>query len=301
MDHDYASGRQKLLGHLAGLLFALLIAGSFSVGHLAAPHFGPAALNAVRFAIAVLILLAINVALFKKLPSWPVDAWRFVIVGALMATYFILMFVALRLSTPVGTGAVFTLIPLMSAGFGWLLLRQTTGVTVITSLLIAAAGAIWVIFRGDVDAILGLKIGAGEAIFFIGCSCHAIVAPLVKKFNRGEPGVYFTLGSVTCTAIWITFFGIPELVTTNWSALPSIVWIAIAYLAIFTTAGTFFLVQFASMRLPSSKVLSYGYLTPAAIIIIEGAIGHGWPSASVLLGASVTAAALLVMALAPDN
>ena len=218
-----------------------------------------------------------------------------------MATYFILMFVALRLSTPVGTGAVFTLIPLMSAGFGWLFLRQTSAPIVLLSLLIAAAGAIWVIFRGDVEAILGLQIGTGEAIFFIGCACHAAVAPLVKKFNRGEAGIYFTLGSVTATALWITLIGAADLTRTDWLQLPNIVWFAIFYLAAFTTAGTFFLVQFASMRLPASKVLSYGYLTPAAIILIEGAIGHGWPTISVLIGALVTAIALLVMALAPDS
>ena len=297
----FATGSQKLLGHLAGLLFALLVAGSFSIGHLAAPHLSPAALNAARFAVAVLVMFAAYAAVFRRFPPLPPALWRFAIIGGLMATYFILMFVALRISTPVSTGAVFTLIPLMSAGFGWLFLRQTTGATVLVSLAIAGSGAIWVIFRGDLDAILGLRIGRGEAIFFIGCACHAAVAPLVKKFNRGEAGVYFTLGTVTATAVWITGIGAIDIVRTDWLAMPSIVWVAIAYLAIFTTAGTFFLVQFASMRLPASKVLSYGYLTPAAVIIIEGVIGHGWASVSVLVGAAVTAAALLVMALAPDS
>ena len=44
-----ATGREKLLGHLAMLLFAALIAGSFSLGHKAAPHIGAAALNAISF------------------------------------------------------------------------------------------------------------------------------------------------------------------------------------------------------------------------------------------------------------
>ncbi|MEL6968297.1 MAG: EamA family transporter, partial [Pseudomonadota bacterium] len=73
------------------------------------------------------------------------------------------------------------------------------------------------------------------------------------------------------------------------------------YTAIFATAATFFLIQFASLRLPASKVLSYGYLTPFFIILIEGMIGNGWPSVSVLMGAALTALALLVMALARDG
>ena len=79
----FATGSQKVLGHLAGLLFALLIAGSFSIGHLAAPYIAPAALNALRFAIAVLILFAIYGATYRKFPAWPKAAWRFGIIGAL--------------------------------------------------------------------------------------------------------------------------------------------------------------------------------------------------------------------------
>lgn len=299
--HDHAQGRQKLLGHLAGLLFSALIAGSFSIGHLAALLVEPAALNAARFTIAVGIIFAIYLATRRALPPVPKALWRFAILGALMATYFILMFVALRITTPVATGAVFTLIPLMSAGFGWLFLRQTTPFLVFISLVIAGTGAIWVIFRGDLDALLGLRIGAGEAIFFIGCAAHAAYAPLVRKFNRGETGLQFTLLALSATLLCIAIYGARDVAGTAWTALPMIVWAAIFYTAIFATAATFFLLQFASMRLPASKVLSYGYLTPSFVILIEGIIGHGWPSLSILAGATLTAAALLVMAFAADG
>lgn len=295
-----AVGRQKLLGHLAALSFALLIAGSFSVGHLAVPHLAPAALNSVRFGLGVAVMTGAYIALYKRLPVFPKAAWRFAVLGALMAVYFVLMFVALTITTPVATGAVFTLIPLMSAGFGFIILRQNVRLLVLFSLVIAGCGALWVIFKGDMQALLGFRIGKGEAIFFFGCAAHAAVATLNKKFNRGEQGVYFTLCTLTATGLWITLAGAQDIVSTDWTALPSIVWIAVFYLAIFTTAGTLFLVQFASMRLPASKVLSYGYLTPSAIIVIEGMLGHGWASGSVLIGAGVTALALVVMAFAPD-
>ncbi|MEE9376142.1 MAG: EamA family transporter [Rhizobiaceae bacterium] len=137
-------------------------------------------------------------------------------------------------------------------------------------------------------------------IFFIGCLCHAAYAPLVRKFNQGEPILQFSLYTLIATGIWISLVGIPDLWKTDWGSLPLIVWLAIGYTASFTTAGTFFLLQFGSLRLPASKVLSYGYLTPAFILIIEGLIGHGWGGYSLWLGALVTAMALAVMAFAPD-
>ena len=296
-----ATGKDKWLGHGAMILFALLISGSFSVGHLAAPHIEPAALNAIRFLIATSILGVAVVVILRRYPKFPKEFWKFLILGALMAIYFILMFTALRITSPVSTAAVFTLIPFMSAVFGWLFLKQITRPTVFASLLIAAAGSLWMIFRGDIDAILKFDIGRGELIFLFGCACHAAYAPLVKKFNTGIPVIEFTFWTLIATALWIVIWGFGDIAATNWSELPSIVWWAICYLSIFTTAITFFLVQFASMRLHATKVLSYGYLTPGAIIVIEGIIGHGWASISVGLGALVTIAGLILLALAPDG
>jgi hypothetical protein len=55
------------------------------------------------------------------------------------------------------------------------------------------------------------------------------------------------------------------------------------------------------MHLHAAKVLSYGYLTPGFIILIEGMIGHGWASLSVGFGAMVTITGLVFLALAPDS
>ncbi len=296
-----ATGKDKWLGHGAMILFALLISGSFSIGHLAAPHIEPAALNAIRFMFASIIMGVMVVVVLRRSPEFPKSFWKFLILGALMAIYFILMFTALRITSPISTAAVFTLIPFMSAVFGWLFLKQITRPMVFASLLIAAAGSLWMIFRGDIDAILKFDIGHGELIFLFGCACHAAYAPLVKKFNTGIPVIEFTFWTLIATTLWIVIWGFGDIVATNWSALPSIVWWAICYLSVFTTAITFFLVQFASMRLHATKVLSYGYLTPGAIIVIEGIIGHGWASLSVGMGAIVTIAGLVLLALAPDG
>lgn len=298
---DLATGRSKLLGHLAALAFAVLIAGSFSIGDLAAAEIGPMAINAARFALAVAVMAVAYAVTARRLPPSPTASWRFLLIGSLLAIYFILMFVALRLSGPVSTGAVFNLIPLMSAGFGVVFLGQRIPPLVLVSLLIAGAGALWVVFDGNVGNLLAFRIGRGEAIFMIGCAAYAAHAPLVRRLNRGEPVLLFTLYTLAAATLIILVAAIPEILATQWLSLPAIVWWAIAYLAIFTTAGTFFLIQFASMRLPASKVLSYGYLTPSIIILIEGLIGHGWPSLPVMAGALVTAGALAVMALAPDR
>ncbi len=46
----------RLRGHAAMLAFSGLIAGSFALGSMAAPHIAPTALNAVRFILASVLL-----------------------------------------------------------------------------------------------------------------------------------------------------------------------------------------------------------------------------------------------------
>lgn len=296
----HAKGHEKLKGHLAMLLFAVLIAGSFSFGGLAARYMEAEPLMLWRYILTVVVMAALAFGAFRVPVALPKQAWRFLLLGGLIAVYMLTMFMALEFTSPVATGAVFTLMPLLSAGFALPVLGQRTRPGVLAGLLIAAAGAVWVIFRGNIQAILAFDVGAGEMIFFVGVICHALYVPLIRRFDRGESAVAFGFWVTVGAALWLVPPGIRGLVETDFSALPFTVYAAVTYLSVVTTAGTFLLLQYASMRLPASKVLGYGYLTPSFIILLEGVLGHGWASLPVLAGALVTAGGLALMALLPD-
>lgn len=274
-------------------LFAAAISVSFSLGHVAAPYISPAALAASRFLIAAILL---GLAAWKLIERKHLDsAWRYLVIGGLLAIYFIMMFEALRITDPVSTSAVFTLTPLMSALFGFILLRQITTPLMAGALVIAAAGALWVIFRGDAQALLGLKFGLGEQIFFIGCASHALYAPMGRMLNRGEPLMVYAFASI-CGGLLVTgLYGASEILSTDWLHLPSVAWVAIFYLGIAATAGTVYLVQYATLRLPSAKVMAYGYLVPVFVILWEGLLGHGWVKLLVVPGVVAIIVALLVL------
>ncbi len=292
-----SAGRRHsaLLANLAMLSYALLIAGSFSVGALAAPHIGPAAINAVRFLLATALLGGIIVFVKGQCISAPRAVWRFLLLGALMAAFFILMFVALAITDPVSTGAVFTLIPIMAALLGRPLLGQRTTGRAWIGLVIAGIGALWVIFRADLSRALAFEVGRGEALFFIGCACQALYAPLVRLLNQGEGVLEFTFWTLAGCTLCLTIFAVPDIAATDWRGLDAIVWLAIAYLAVLSTAMSFLLLQFASLRLPAAKIFPYTYLVPCFVMSIEAALGHGWPSLSLATGAVITLAGLILL------
>lgn len=288
-----AQQTQALKGHAAMTLFAAVISVSFSLGHLAAPYITPAALTASRFLVAAILLgLAVSKLIEKKHMA---SAWRYLVVGGLLAGYFIMMFEALRITDPISTSAVFTLTPLMSALFGFILLRQITTPSMGIALLIAAAGALWVIFRGDTEALLGLKFGPGEQIFFIGCAMHALYTPMGRLLNRGEPLMVYAFASICGGLMVAGLYGAPEILSTDWLNLPMVAWVAIFYLGIGATAGTVYLVQYATLRLPSAKVMAYGYLVPVFVILWEGLLGHGWVALVVVPGLVAIIVALVFL------
>ena len=282
-------------GHLAMLLFSLLVAGSFALGSLAANEITSSALNAVRFWIATLIIGAAAFATGGVTRAAFDAPWRYIVLAVFFTTYFVLMFEGLKTAPPVSAAAVFTLTPILTAGFAWLLLRQVLTPRMAFALLIGALGAVWVIFRADVAAILRFEVGPGEMVYFWGCAAHAVYTPLVRKLNRGETAVVFSFGVLLAGSGLLTVWGWGDLVATDWMALPGIVWITILYTAVFASAATFVLLQFATLRLPSSKVMAYTYLTPSWVIVWELALGGTPPPVLVLAGLLLTVTALVLL------
>lgn len=287
--------QEALRGHAAMLVFSLLIAGSFSLGARAANLIDPTAISAARFVIAAAAIGGVALAG----PGIPREAfrapWRYLVLGGLFAAYFVLMFEGLKTALPVSAAAVFTLTPVMAAGFGWLLLRQRLTKRIAVALGLGVAGSVWVIFRGDFHALARLEFGRGEMIYLIGCAAHALYAPMVRKLNRGEKPLISAFGTLAAGAAILGIWGAPEIIATNWAALPAIVWITLIYVAIFASAMTTVLVQYAAMRLPAAKVMAYTYLTPVWVIVIEATLAHGAIALIILPGVVATCAALLLL------
>lgn len=294
--------RSQIWAHFAMACFAAFVAGAFSMGALVADKVPPAVFDGFHFLIGSMILGVVASLLLQERMRWVRKAgWLYLLLGALTAALLVGLFFALHVTTVVSTSAVFMLVPVITAVFGYLALGQKPRPLILASLLVAGAGAGWVIYRGELDSLLSFDIGAGEAVFLFGCACHAAYAPLARRLNRGEPVLTFTFFILLATALCLGVYGARDIASTPWHELPVFAWIAIAYLSIFAAAGTFFVLQYASLKLSASKVFAYAYLIPVFVILYEGLTGRGWANASVAAGAAITVIALVVLALAPDE
>lgn len=282
-------------GHLAMLAFSALVAGSFSLGGLVANDLDPTALNAVRFLLASVLMGTLVLAtggITRKDVQAP---WRYLVLGGLFVTYFVLMFEGLKTAPPVSTAAVFTLTPALTAVFGWVLLRQVTTTWIAAALSVGAVGALWVIFRADWATALAFDVGRGEFVYFIGCIFHAAFTPMLKVLNRGERSLVYTFLFMLAGFFLLLVWGWQPLMAADWGAMPARLWWTIGYLAVFSSAASFFCLQYAAQVLPSAKVMAYSYLTPSWVILWEIALGNPLPPILILVGVGLSIVSLLML------
>ncbi len=270
--------------HLAMLGFSVLVAGSFSLGSIIANDISPIALTAVSFILAAIVIGIIAISTGSVTQAALKSPWRYLVLGGIFSVYFVLMFEGLKTATPVSTVAIFTLIPAVSAIAGFVILGQIVSSRIVVALIIGALGALWVIFRADIQLLSTFSIGRGELIFFVGCIAHAIMPILFRLLNRGENPLMVTFGLLISGAIILCIIGAREIIETDWIGLPTIVWVVIFYVSICASAITFVLLQFASMHLPATNVMAYTYLTPIWVLVWELFLGHSVPPLWVLGG-----------------
>ena len=291
----------EIRGHLAMLAFSGLVAGSFALGVKVANDITPAAFTLIRFVIAVSILatvLLIKTEFTKKVFKAP---WRFFVLGGCIAIYFVLMFEGLKIASSVSLAAVFTFAPLLSGLFGYILVRQKMSPSIFTALIIGAIGALWVVFEGNFQRLIMLEFGLGEMIFFCGVVFHALYTPLSRKLNRGESPLGFAFATTLGATILMIFYGIGDVYQTDLLNLSWIVWLTLFYTALFASALTFFLIQYATLVLPSSKVMAYTYLVPSWALMWELGLGQNISIYNIGLGILLTIFALVILLWAPEG
>ncbi len=282
------------------LLFSLLVAGSFSFGKQIANDIDPVALTAARFAFSAIILGVVLVVTGRFRLNHFRQPLRFGFLGGAFVIYFVFMFEALKTTTPVSTAAIFTTLPLLAAVLDRVISGRGSRLLVWVALLLGAAGALWVVFRGSFTDLLGMNIGRGEMIFFAGTIAHAVYAVMVPRLRRGEPIFATTLGMTGAGALLLGALFWPRIAATDWGGLDVHVWAVLAYLTVFASVATFSLITFAAMRLPSAKVTAYTFLTPCWVVLIEATLGNSLPGLFVLLGGIPIILALLLLFFEPS-
>lgn len=209
--------------------------------------------------------------------------------------FFLCMFESLRYTTALNTSIIFTLVPGISGLYSMIFLKERLGRYRILALFLGLVGALWVIFKGDINQLLALNVNEGDLLFLFGCFLMAAYPPLVKKVHGKESMVFMTFWVLLGGAVLLLLISLPRLATVEWSDIGMSVWLGIVYLALFSTVVTFYLTNLSTLHLGPTRVMAYSYFYPAFVVLINWSFGKSLPPAIILPGVVVVSVATIVI------
>lgn len=151
------------------VLCALLTSTSFTVGKAIATGLDPAVLTFIRFVIATIILLPYVKIRHGLRASWSTIR-NCVVISLFLVVFFWCMFLSLRYTTALNTSIIFTLVPSIAGFYAIFLVGERLTIDKIIALVCGMAGAVWVIFHGDINQLLAMQWNRGDIIFQAGIS-----------------------------------------------------------------------------------------------------------------------------------
>ncbi|PCJ32553.1 MAG: EamA family transporter [Gammaproteobacteria bacterium] len=255
--------------HYLMLLTIALIATSFPVGAAITNALPPAVMMFIRFLFAA-VLFAPYIFIKHGFYLPPKRSLVYYAILSLSSViFFWCMFESLRYTSMLNTGALYTLVPAITAVYAFFINGEVTSRMRYFGLLLGTLGALWIVFKGDYAAFIGLELNYGDLIFIIGCLSMALYTPLVKKFHRGEPTEIMSFWVIILGAVWLLIASGASLSSVEWNLISVKTYSGILYLAFFTTLISFFLLQLCIMKIGATKVAAYNFLTPIFVIMIS--------------------------------
>jgi len=281
--------------HSLMLVASIIVSSSFTVGEAITHGLEPSVLLLVRYVVAVLCLAPI-VVMHHGFSIPPVRRLLgYSLISASTVGFFWCMFESLRYTNALNTSVIFTLVPGISGIYSAIFLKERLGRGRLWALVFGMTGAVWVIFRGDLNRLLGLKVNYGDLLFLAGCFMMAAYTPLVKRMHKQESMVVMTFWVLVTGTVWLLLLSFSGLQTVDWQVVEARIWIGIVYLAVFSTIITFYLTHISTLYLGPTRVMAYSYFYPAFVLLINWGLGKELPPAAILPGVAVVTLATVAL------
>jgi drug/metabolite transporter (DMT)-like permease len=252
--------------HLA-LLGANII---YGVNHIVAKgimpnKIGPSAFVFLRILFAGILFWIIKFFIKEKVAMK--DLYRLMLCGLLgVASNMLLFFHGLSMTSPIDASIIMTSGPVMVLIFSSILLKEKITPRKILGLIIGAFGAILLIWYGKKAS--GTSSLLGNLFIFINACSYAmylvLVKPLMKKYHPITVISWVFLFGFCC----MFFFGINDVLTTNFYAFTLNTYLTITFVIVGTTFLAYLFNIYALNHVSPSISSSYIYLQPAISFIV---------------------------------
>ncbi len=172
-----------------------------------------------------------------------------------------MFFKGLKLTQPINASLIMTTTPILVLVASALLIGERITTRKIIGIAIGACGAILLIAYGQRVQFRSDQ-WLGDLFICINASSYGIYLVLVRSLMRNYHPITVVRWVFTFGCLIVLPFGWYELGDVDWAGFPNSIWVAIAYVLIFTTVLAYLLNAYALTALQPSVVSMYIYLQP---------------------------------------
>ncbi len=163
----------------------LLWAGNAVVGRLVIASIPPLLLNALRWALALALLLPLGWRAFAtpRRRTGLRERWRHLALLGLVGVgaYNALQYLALRSSTPLNVTLIAAAAPVFMLALGALAYHEHPRRSQLAGALLSLAGVATVLSRGDVRALAGVRFVAGDLLMLLAVAAWAVYSWMLAR------------------------------------------------------------------------------------------------------------------------
>lgn len=272
------------------VLFAVAVwGGSFIATKIALRDISPVTIVWIRFGIGVLILGA-AVALRRAFRPVSIrDLAYFALLGALGITFHQwLQSTGLITAQATTTAWIVASTPVFMALLGWLFLRESLGMGRIAGILLAAAGVLLVVSRGDWQSLsLGQFGTPGDRLILISAPNWAIFSTLSRDGLRRYPAALMMFFVMAFGWLFSSLFFLNGPALNDLPRLTAGGWAAVLFLGIACSGLAYIFWYDALQAMPSAQVGAFLYLEPLVTVAVAGLLLDEALTAATLLGGAI--------------
>ena len=297
VDRADRADREKsaVQAHLGMLLWALIVGASFPAVGLLSDGLPPLLLTALRFAIAALAMAPMVRAREDWRPGLSA-LLLYAVMGLCLAGFFGIMFWAAHRVTALSMSALFVTMPLIAYGLGRVLGVEPRAGGLLAILALGAFGALALAMAQTGGDLAQLQFGWNEALFFVGCIASALY-PVLSKWGMARnmlssDAAARTFWSLAGGGVLIAAAGLVLEPVDGLTRMQIGDFLLVAYLGVFSSGVTFWLMQRGTGVLTPGAVTAYSYLVPFVSMLVlfvtrPGLIGWHWLPGSVMVIAAI--------------
>ncbi|MEO8196268.1 MAG: DMT family transporter [Thermoanaerobaculia bacterium] len=276
-----AAPRADRAAIIALLIVQVIFATLHVVGKVVLAEIPALAFAASRVLIAAPLLAVMAWRHDRVIPTG--RDWRALAVLGLLGIFAnqVLYLVGLRFTTATNAAILMPSIPVFTVAAAALLGAERLTARRVAGVALAAVGALVLLDPARIE--LGEKTSLGNLLVAGNCLCYAFYLVLLRPLFARLPWRTVVAGSFVTGGAATLLVSLPTLARVDWPEVHGATWLALAYVGVFPTFGTYALNTWAVRRSSPSVAAAFTTLQPMFTAVLAAFFLHerfGWLQAA---------------------